>query len=100
MGSGYTGVSNILDLNLPLLHMHHCSTHLKHKWKKNPPKNWKLDGRAITIVTDSSHVLDLQHPFSTRVLIPGVSGHESPVIEALRGVIVRSERERDRECYT
>lgn len=98
MGSGYTGVSNILDLNLPLLHMHHGSTRLKHKWNKK--KNCKLDGRAITIVTDSSHVLDLQHPFSTRVLIPGVGGHESPVIEALRGVIVRSERERDRECYT
>lgn len=65
--------------------------------KKKQP--CKLDGWAITIVAGSSHVLDLQHPFPTRVLIPGVGGHESPVIEALRGVIVRSERERDRMLH-
>lgn len=59
-----------------------------------------MDGQAVTIVTVPSHVLDLQRPFSTRVLVPGVGGHESPVTEALRGVIVRSERERGRECYT
>lgn len=55
----------------------------------------KIDGRAVTVVGGSSHVLDLQRPFSARVFIPGVGGHESPVIEALRGVIVRSVRERE-----
>ncbi len=94
MGSGYTGGSYMLDLNLHLLHMHYGSKRQKHKGNKKE-KPCKLDGWAITIVVGSSHVLNLQHPFSTRVLIPGVGGHESPVIEALRGVIVRSERERD-----
>lgn len=82
----------MLDLT-HLLYEHHSSMHREHKW--NLKKKCKIYGRDVTIVGGSSHILDLQRPFSTRIFIPGVGGHESPVIEALRGVIVRSVRERE-----
>lgn len=37
----------------------------------------------FTIVTGTSDVLNLQPPHPSGVLIPGVGGHEGPVIEPL-----------------
>lgn len=39
--------------------------------------------KCLTIVTGTGHVLDLQCPRPGGVLIPGVGGHESPVIKTL-----------------
>lgn len=35
----------------------------------------------LTVVAGTSHVLDQQRPRPGGVLIPGVGGHESPVVE-------------------
>lgn len=37
--------------------------------------------RFLTVVAGTSHVLDQQRPRPGGVLIPGVGGHESPVVE-------------------
>lgn len=50
-----------------------------------------------TIVIKSSHILDLQGPFSPGVLIPGVGSHERPVVEAFGWVILRPEDKRREE---
>lgn len=72
-----------------------CMVSQEHTGTKGYVRQTNKIIQTATVITGSSHILDLQAPFSTRVLIPGVGGHESPVIEALRGVIVRSERKHD-----
>lgn len=37
----------------------------------------------FTIVTGSGHILYLQPPLPSGVLVPGVGGHEGPVVEPL-----------------
>lgn len=44
---------------------------------------------CLTIVAGASHVLNQQRPRPAGVLIPGVGGHEGPVVETLRRVIMR-----------
>lgn len=39
--------------------------------------------RRLTIVAGPCHVYHLQGPLPPGVLVPGVCGHESPVIKAL-----------------
>lgn len=48
-----------------------------------------LSRRRLTVVAGSGHVLDLQSPGAGRVLVPGVGGHERPVVEAFGRVVVR-----------
>lgn len=43
----------------------------------------------LTVVAGARHVLDQQRPRPAGVLVPGVGGHESPVVEAFRRVIMR-----------
>ena len=48
---------------------------------------------GVTIVAAiSRHVLYFQGPFSLRILVPRVGGHEGPVVESLRGEVIGPER--------
>lgn len=42
----------------------------------------------FTIVTGTGNILNLQPPHPHGILIPGVGGHERPVIKALWRVVV------------
>lgn len=59
--------------------------------EEKPPSvvRFLTQSSRLTVVAGTSHVLDQQRPRSSGVLIPGVGGHESPVVETFRRVIVR-----------
>lgn len=46
---------------------------------------------GLTVIVGLAGVLDLQHPVPHGVLVPRVGRHESPVVEAVGRVVVRSD---------
>lgn len=56
--------------------------------------NFFKQNKWVTIVTGTSHILDHKRPRPSGVLIPGVGGHERPVVETLWRVIMRPAAER------